>query len=413
MLALRPSNSTYLTGPDLEPGASLKGGKARRTAFRAVKWVLCISLMLVANAAWAADSASLDRSPHRVQMVAAAPNVELETLDWGGSGRPIVLIAGLGGTAHVFDDLAPKLRGPFHVYGITRRGFGKSSVPQDGYGTDRLADDILGTLDALKIKHAVLVGHSIGGLELSAFAARHPERVDGLVYLDTTYLFDPGDQDLFGIAEWRTQLEAVRKRLDALDSQPNDPAPIARPLIDCDWPAFQQDLQTLLDAEKARSPFTPPGPTDLASFAAFRAWFARVRGFAPPEAELREQFVAGDKGEVASQKSPQWVSDKILAGQKKYTGIASPILAIFVVQSRTRVDLPNDEASRKAVTDYVKIATARADRRANGFKHDMPSAKIVFIDRAPHHVFLSNEADVLREIRSFIGDLQRTFGEAP
>lgn len=49
-----------------------------------------------------------DPSPHSVQFVTADDNVELEVLDWGGSGRPLVLLAGLGNTAHVFDDFAPK-----------------------------------------------------------------------------------------------------------------------------------------------------------------------------------------------------------------------------------------------------------------------------------------------------------------
>jgi non-heme chloroperoxidase len=52
--------------------------------------------------------------------------VRLEVLDWGGSGRPLVLLAGGGDTAHIFDDFAPKLTPSFHVYGIARRGFGES-----------------------------------------------------------------------------------------------------------------------------------------------------------------------------------------------------------------------------------------------------------------------------------------------
>src|SRR4051812_22726419 len=70
-----------------------------------------------------------DPSPHRVQFVTVEPNVRLEVLDWGGSGSPLVLLAGAGNTAHVFDDLAPKLTPLAHVYGITRRGFGASSAP--------------------------------------------------------------------------------------------------------------------------------------------------------------------------------------------------------------------------------------------------------------------------------------------
>ena len=125
------------------------------------------------------------------------------------------------------------------------------------------------------------------------------------------------------------------------------------------------------------------------------------KGLPPPEAELREQFAAGPGGEVASQKAPQWVSDKVIAGQKKYAGITRPVLAIFAVQDKARADLPDDDDSRRAVAAYVNIATARAERRADALKHDMPSAKIVFIEQAAHHVFLSNEAQVLAAIRPF------------
>jgi non-heme chloroperoxidase len=63
-------------------------------------------------------------------------NVRLEVLDWGGSGKSIVLLSGLGNTAHVFDDFALKLNSQYHVYGITR-GFGASSVPQSSYEAAR------------------------------------------------------------------------------------------------------------------------------------------------------------------------------------------------------------------------------------------------------------------------------------
>jgi hypothetical protein len=56
-----------------------------------------------------------DRSSHKVSSIAVEKDIRLEMLDWGGSGRPIVLLAGLGGTAHVFDNFAPKLTGYGHV----------------------------------------------------------------------------------------------------------------------------------------------------------------------------------------------------------------------------------------------------------------------------------------------------------
>jgi non-heme chloroperoxidase len=122
-----------------------------------------------------------DPSPHITQFVTVDKNVRLEVLDWGGSGRPLVLLAGGGDTAHVFDDFAPKLTPTFHVYGITRRGFGESGFSPEGYGADRLGDDVLAVLDSLKLNRPVLVGHSLGGEELSSlYATSKPCRWAGV-----------------------------------------------------------------------------------------------------------------------------------------------------------------------------------------------------------------------------------------
>jgi len=128
---------------------------------------------------------------HVVGASHSADGVRLEVLDWGGSGRPVVLLAGSGNTAHVFDDFAPKLTGFCHVYGITRRGYGASSQPRPGYDDQRLADDVLKVLDTLHIQSPVLVGHSMAGGELTTLGAQHSDRLGGLVYLDA--LGDPRD----------------------------------------------------------------------------------------------------------------------------------------------------------------------------------------------------------------------------
>jgi len=60
-----------------------------------------------------------DPSSHVSRFIAVGQDVRLEVLDWGGAGRPLVLLPGGGNTAHVFDDFAPKLTSDFHVYGIT------------------------------------------------------------------------------------------------------------------------------------------------------------------------------------------------------------------------------------------------------------------------------------------------------
>ena len=104
-------------------------------------------------------------------------------------------LQGLGGTAHIFDEFAPKLAKGYHVYGVTRRGFGASSAPISGSEADQLGDDVLAVLDFLKLRAPVLVGSSAGGVELSSIGPRYPRRTGGLVYLDAAYpyAFDNGE----------------------------------------------------------------------------------------------------------------------------------------------------------------------------------------------------------------------------
>lgn len=125
-----------------------------------------------------------DPSAHTTRFVTVDRNVKLEVLDWGGSGRPVLLLAGLGNTAHVFDALAGKLAASYRVYGLTRRGFGASSAPTSGYGADRLADDVLEVIDFLELSKPVLIGHSIAGEELSSIGSRQADKVAGLIYMD-------------------------------------------------------------------------------------------------------------------------------------------------------------------------------------------------------------------------------------
>jgi pimeloyl-ACP methyl ester carboxylesterase len=101
----------------------------------------------------------------------------------------VLLLAGSGNTAHVFDSLARKLIVSYRVYGITRRGFGASSAPSSGYDADRLADDVLEVLRALRLNKPVLIGHSIAGEELSSIGSRHADKVAGLVYVDAGYSY--------------------------------------------------------------------------------------------------------------------------------------------------------------------------------------------------------------------------------
>jgi pimeloyl-ACP methyl ester carboxylesterase len=124
-----------------------------------------------------------DPSSHQIRFVTVDSSVRLEVLDWGGVGRPLVFV-GCYLTAHVYDNIAPKLTDQFHVYAVTRRGVGASDRPTAGYDPRRRADDILEVITALDLRKPILVGNSCGGDVLHTLGARNPDRLGGLVYLD-------------------------------------------------------------------------------------------------------------------------------------------------------------------------------------------------------------------------------------
>ena len=145
---------------------------------------------LVLEQVAAKDAYPIDPSPHKVRFVTVQPGVKLEVLDWGGSGPPLIFLAGQGFTGHNFDSFALKFLGKHHVYAITRRGYGISDWPPPtdaNYDSDRLGDDVLAVMAALHIEKPILAGHSIAGEELSSIGTRHPEQVSGLIYLDAAY----------------------------------------------------------------------------------------------------------------------------------------------------------------------------------------------------------------------------------
>ena len=174
-----------------------------------------------------------DPSPHRVRMVPVDSAVRLEVLDWGGSGRPLLFV-GCYLSAHVFDDIAPKLADRFHVYAVTRRGVGASDRPPVGYDPQRRADDILQVIDGLGLRKPLLVGNACGGHILHTLGGQHPGRLGGLVYLDAAedptlklsdYAFPPADR--VNLAAFRgkpTPVTFPPAEQRRIDEQPLDPA---------------------------------------------------------------------------------------------------------------------------------------------------------------------------------------------
>ena len=349
-----------------------------------------------------------DPSPHKIQFVTVDKDVKLEVLDWGGSGRPLVLLAGLGATAHVFDDFAPKLVNEYHVYGITRRGYGASSVPISGYSADRLGDDVVAVLDALKLDKVVLVGHSMGGEELSSVATRHRERIAGLIYLEAGYpyaYYDASSQgDFMNVyIDW----DEFRKRVEQALAPGNQPATeqkLVGDLLKTSLPSFERDLQQLDKTPSTNTPaIVPPKETaaDDDNFVAYRAYLKRVLGVDIPEADLREGRESTSDGHVGPPKDKAPITQAMLDGMEKYTDIRAPVLAIFAAPHELGPYAQDNPALQAFYASDADLMRGFAD----AFKKGVPSARVVLLPHANHMIFLSNEADVLREMRAFLASL--------
>ncbi|PHN03664.1 alpha/beta fold hydrolase [Flavilitoribacter nigricans] len=95
-----------------------------------------------------------------------------------GSGYPLVMLHGWGCDLHIFDRLVPDLEQHFTVYRLDFPGFGQSPEPDSAWGTERYAELTIDFLNALDIRHPILIGHSFGGRVIIRLAERvQPRKV--------------------------------------------------------------------------------------------------------------------------------------------------------------------------------------------------------------------------------------------
>lgn len=289
--------------------------------------------------------------------VPVGPGVTLEVLDWGGVGPPLVLLAGLGNTAHVFDDFAPRLTGRFRVLGITRRGFGASSPVTSGFGIDTLAADLVAVLDAMGIGRAVLAGHSFAGDEITAVALAHPRRVQGLIYLDAAH---------------------DRTALPSLAAAAPYPAP----------PGWKDD----------ENPRTLDG---------WGRYLARSHGVAFPRDEVEALLERDSTGRLAPRAGDAAAVAAALAGIRApaFGALTMPVLALFALPGGLE-DLfpaadsssPSDQQRARRVWEVYGWWEREEVRR---FRRLVPAAEVVVLDEAHHFLFLDDPEHVARLVRAF------------
>ena len=99
------------------------------------------------------------------------------------SGRPMVLLHGLGESRADWDGVLGRLGQSHRTIAFDLRGHGRSDWP-DSYSVALMSHDVEHALDALPVSDAVVVGHSLGGMVAFDLTARRPDLVHALVVED-------------------------------------------------------------------------------------------------------------------------------------------------------------------------------------------------------------------------------------
>lgn len=308
----------------------------------------------------------------RFVQVSHTPDVSLQVRDWqrtGNTGPTIVLLAGLGANARYFDSLAPALAAESRVVAISRRGYGLSDKPlpvrsaTQYYDTDTLTADLKAVLDELGLPRVVLAGHSIAGNELTRFAGRYPERVQGLVYLDTTFYYrdipDTGGEDPPVNAALDEPVPG-----DADHSSLQAAVAFNRRLVKNWWPALEANLRDALDVR-------PDGS---------------VRPNTPDSAATAMDVAAHD-----------FVPD--------YRAVRAPSLVVTALPATARdllpwLEQPFDATTAKYAADLLRVIRRVYQTNSDRLVAALNTPHRLTLDNACHADFLmEREAEVLRAIR--------------
>ena len=307
----------------------------------------------------------MDTSPHKSSIV-GVNGIHLHYLDWGGSGPVLLFLPGLGCNAHIFDRFALRFTGQFHVIALTRRGHGESDHPQTGYDIDTLTEDIRLFLDQLGIERVILAGHSFAGLELSHFAALHPERVLKLVYLDAAFYRNLPE---FKAMQEKNPLSALQDPLMAGDhySAQEYFAAIRRayPTLAMIWDGAMEE-QSLYEIT-----ILPDGKVvDRMSDAIGAALGATLTGYTP-----------------------------------EYEKSQAPVLSFFAIQDGSLFLSPETmtgEQQAQVLEFFATVRLTHFQKSLELFRRNAPNARIVEIPHGHHYCFFTHEELIYEEMSRFL-----------
>lgn len=134
-----------------------------------------------------------------------------------GSGPVLVLVHGLADDTTVWEQNIDPLAQHYRVVVVDQIGFGKSDKPPLNYRVATFSDFLAEFLAQLKIENATLVGNSLGGWVSAHTAIAYPQRVSGVVLVNSAGYSDI-EQNTNMRFEWLelSSLDMIRKALPYL-----------------------------------------------------------------------------------------------------------------------------------------------------------------------------------------------------
>ncbi len=144
-------------------------------------------------------------SAAREAFIEVQPEVRLHYLDWGGTGRPLILLHGLASSARIWDFAAPLLAERFHVFALDQRGHGLSDKP-GSYTFAEVTGDLAGFIAALGLERPVIAGHSWGAGVALQFAVDYPETPAAIALIDGGFV----ERSEFEDATWEHAEKMMR-----------------------------------------------------------------------------------------------------------------------------------------------------------------------------------------------------------
>lgn len=292
--------------------------------------------------------------------------IRLHYLDWGGTGPTLLFLTGMGCSAYIFSELAPRFVDKFRVLSFDRRGHGDSDYPESGYDPDTLTEDLRQFLETLNVDRVILAGHSMARIELCHFAALYPERILKLIFLDAAYDNTSPEAKLVG---------------------ENDPLTKIIP----EWPEDRIDT--------------------------FDAYIATTKRLYPAQAviwgpvmneQTRHTLKITPDGKVVERMSEaiaQAFQDTLSSYVPEYSNIQAPLLSFFAILDGHDY-LSSDymtEKQKEQVIDFFDTVISSYQRQSiEQFRNKVPHAQVIEIPSGHHYCFIKQEEIVFSEMRKFL-----------